>query len=230
MDTQNTSRQLRYLEEVRIPLHRAGFETLPLEGAQLPVLWNGAPLCRISGRGSVFYRREDADTPQAEDALYRVEDIAAKTLEYMTAMEAAPQLKASGLDGDHRILADSGGTVLAGSPSKYGVQFVTWDWDYDCTGVSHGHYFMENYDAAKRDFATRSGLIQKEQLFSPEQMAEIYRCCADSVDGDFFELTGEQEKMIRSVQQQIEECVPDLDERVRQQENAQERASQEQTM
>ena len=48
-----------------------------------------------------------------------------------------------------------------------------------------------------------------------EQLTEIYRCCADSVDGDFFELTGEQEKMIRSVQQQIEECVPDLDERIR---------------
>ena len=145
MDTQNTSRQLRYLEEVRIPLHRAGIGTLPLEGEQLPVLWNGAPLCRITGKGSVFYRREDADTPQAEDALYRVEDIAAKTLEYMTAMEAAPQLKASGLDGDYRILADFGGTVLAGTPSKYGVQFVTWDWDYDRTGVVHGHYFMENY-------------------------------------------------------------------------------------
>ena len=145
MDTQNTSRQLRYLEEVRIPLHRAGIGTLPLEGEQLPVLWNGAPLCRITGKGSVFYRREDADTSQAEDALYRVEDIAAKTLEYMTAMEAAPQLKASGLDGDYRILADFGGTVLAGSPSKYGVQFVTWDWDYDRTGVVHGHYFMENY-------------------------------------------------------------------------------------
>ena len=145
MDTKNTSRQLRYLEEVRTPLHRAGFETLPVEGEQLPVLWNGTPLCRITGKGSVFYRREDADTPQAEDALYRVEDIAAKTLEYMTAMEAAPQLKASGLDGDYRILADFGGTVLAGTPSKYGVQFVTWDWDYDRTGVSHGHYFMENY-------------------------------------------------------------------------------------
>ena len=102
MDTQNTSRQLRYLEEVRIPLHRAGFGTLPVEGEQLPVLWNGAPLCRITGKGSVFYRREDADTPQAEDALYRVEDIAAKTLEYMAAMETAPQLKASGLDGHPR--------------------------------------------------------------------------------------------------------------------------------
>ena len=81
MDTQNTSRQLRYLEEVRTPLHRAGFGTLPVEGDQLPVHWNGTPHCRITGKGSVFYRREDADTPQAEDALFRVEDIAAKTLE-----------------------------------------------------------------------------------------------------------------------------------------------------
>ena len=64
MDTQNTSRQFRYLEEVRIPLYRAGFGILPVEGEQLPVLWNGAPLCRITGKGSVFYRREDAHTPR----------------------------------------------------------------------------------------------------------------------------------------------------------------------
>ena len=230
MNNSNTGQQLRYLEEVRSSLHRVGFETKPPEDCQLPILWNDAPLCRITGKGSVFYRRKNADTPHAEDALYRVEDIAAKTLEYMTAMEAAPQLKASGLDGDYRILADFGGTVLAGTPSKYGVQFVTWDWDYDRTGVVHGHYFMENYDGAKQDFAIRSGLIQKERLFTPEQMTEIYRCCADSVDGDFFELTGEQEKMIRSVQQQIEECVPDLDERIRQQEEALEQVAQQQTM
>ena len=150
MDTQNTSRQLRYLEEVRIPLHRAGFGTLPLEGEQLPVHWNGTPLCRITGKGSVFYRREDADTPQAEDALYRVEDIAAKTLEYMTAMETAPRLKATDLTGDYRILADFGDAVLAGHPTERGVQFVTWEWDFDRTGVSHGHYFMENYRRSLR--------------------------------------------------------------------------------
>ena len=230
MNSSNTGQQLRYLEEVCISLHRAGFETKPPEDCHLPILWNDAPLCRITGKGSVFYRREDADTSQAEDALYRVEDIAAKTLEYMTAMEAAPQLKASGLDGDYRILADFGGTVLAGTPSKYGVQFVTWDWDYDRTGVVHGHYFMENYDAAKQDFATRSGLIPKEQLFTTEQMIEIYRCCADSMDSDFFELTEAQEDLICSIQQQIEICVPDLGERVRRQEKALEHSSQEQTM
>ena len=134
------------------------------------------------------------------------------------------------INAKDKVLADFNGTVLAGVQSKHGVHFVTWDWAYGHTGVCHGHYFMENYAGAKQDFAIRSGLIQKERLFTPEQMTEIYRCCADSVDGDFFELTGEQEKMIRSVQQQIEECVPDLDERIRQQEETLEQAAQEQTM
>ncbi len=222
MNDRNTEQQIHYLEEIYVRLHRAGFETQPLEDSQMPVYWNGVPLCRITGKGSVFYRREDVNTPLAEDALLRVEDIAARTREYMLAMETAPQLKASGLEGDYRILADFNGTVLAGMHSKHGVQFVTWDWDYDRTGLSHGHYFMENYDGAKQDFAIRSGLIHKEQLFSPEQMTEIYRCYADSVDGDFFDLTAEQEKVIRSVQQQIEDCVPDLAERIRQQEDAME--------
>ena len=94
----------------------------------------------------MLYRQENMDSIRAQDALQTVIDIAKMTSEYMAILETAPRLKASGLDGDYRILADFGGTVLAGSPSKYGVQFVTWDWDYDRTGVSHGHYFMENYD------------------------------------------------------------------------------------
>ena len=61
MNDHNKEQQLRYLEEVCIPLHRAGFETKPLDESQLPVHWNGVPLCRITGKGSVFYRREDVD-------------------------------------------------------------------------------------------------------------------------------------------------------------------------
>ena len=230
MNHQNEPAQLRFLEETANQLRQNGFTVEPIEDHHLPVSIEKGRLCRISGKGSVLYRQENVDNIRAQDALQTVIDTVKMTSEYMAILETAPRLKASGLDGDYRILADFGGTVLAGTPSKHGVQFVTWDWDYDRTGVVHGHYFMENYDAAKRDFATRSGLIQKEQLFSPEQMAEIYRCCADSVDEDFFELTDTQEEMIRGIQQQIRACVPDLDERVRQQEEALERASQEQTM
>ena len=214
MDTQNTSRQFRYLEEVRIPLHRAGFGTLLVEGEQLPVLWNGAPLCRITGKGSVFYRREDADTPQAEDALYRVEYIAAKTLEYMTAMEAAPQLKGSGLDGDYRILADFGGTVLAGTPSKYGVQFVTWDWDWDRKGVHHGHYFQNGCEEAKHDFVRRSGLLPKEALFEPEQLDEIHRALAFVCEQDEGLSIG-REKEIKAIMEQLKCLLPESPEQTR---------------
>ena len=208
MDTQNTSRQLRYLEEVRIPLHRAGFETLPVEGEQLPVLWNGAPLCRITGKGSVFYRREDADTPQAEDALFRVEYIAAKTLEYMTAMEAAPRLKASGLDGDYRILADFGDAVLAGHPSERGVQFVTWEWDWDRKGVHHGHYFQNGCEEAKHDFVRRSGLLPKEALFEPEQLDEMHRALAFVCEQDEGLSIG-REKEIKTIMEQIKCLLPE---------------------
>ena len=214
MDTQNTSRQLRYLEEVRIPLHRAGFGTLPLEGDQLPVHWNGTPLCRITGKGSVFYRREDADTPQAEDALFRVEYIAAKTLEYMTAMEAAPRLKASGLDGDYRILADFGDAVLAGHPSERGVQFVTWEWDWDRKGVHHGHYFQNGYEEAKHDFVRRSGLLPKEALFEPEQLDEIHRALAFVCEQDEGLSIG-REKEIKAIMEQLKCLLPESPEQTR---------------
>ena len=214
MDTQNTSRQLRYLEEVRIPLHRAGFGTLPLEGEQLPVHWNGTPLCRITGKGSVFYRREDADTPQAEDALYRVEYIAAKTLEYMTAMEAAPRLKASGLDGDYRILADFGDAVLAGHPSERGVQFVTWEWDWDRKGVHHGHYFQNGCEEAKHDFVRRSGLLPKEALFEPEQLDEIHRALAFVCEQDEGLSIG-REKEIKAIMEQLKCLLPESPEQTR---------------
>ena len=175
MNDQNETAQLRFLEETAIRLRQNGFTVEPIEDHHLPVCWEKGHLCRITGKGSVFYRREDVDTPQAEAALYRVEDIAAKTLEYMTAMEYAPQLKASGLTGDYRILADFGDAVLAGHPTERGVQFVTWEWDFDRKGVHHGHYFQGDYEAAKRDFTVRSGLVPKDALFEPEQLAEIYR-------------------------------------------------------
>ncbi len=175
MNDQSGTAQLRFLKETAIRLRQNGFTVEPIEDHHLPVCWEKGRLCRITGRGSVFYRREDADTPQAEDALFRVEDIAAKTLEYMTAMETAPRLKATDLTGDYRILADFGDAVLAGHPTERGVQFVTWEWDFDRKGVHHGHYFQEDYDAAKRDFTVRGNLVPKDALFEPEQLAEIYR-------------------------------------------------------
>ena len=174
MDNQNEASQLRYLAEISTNLRRMGFETIPIEDQHLPVKWNDSDLCRISGRGSVLYRQENVDSIKAQDALHSVIDTAKMTSEYMAIMEHAPQLKASGLVGDYRILADFGDAVLAGHPTERGVQFVTWEWDWDRKGVHQGNYFYEDYEAAKRDFTVRSGLVQRDALFEPEQLAEFY--------------------------------------------------------
>ena len=51
---------------------------------------------------------------------------------------------------------------------------MTWEWDFDREGVHHGHYFQDDYDAAKRDFTVRGNLVPKDALFEPEQLAQIY--------------------------------------------------------
>ena len=173
MNDQNGTAQLRFLEETAIRLRQNGFTVEPIEDYHLPVCWEKGRLCRISGRGSVLYRQERA-APGAQDALQTVIDTAKMTSEYMAILETATLLKAGGLTGDYRILADFGGTVLTGHPAERGVQFVTWEWDFDRKGVHHGHYFQDDYEAAKRDFTVRSGLVQKDALFEPEQLAEIY--------------------------------------------------------
>ena len=175
MNDQNETAQLRFLEETAIRLRQNGFTVEPLEDHHLPVCWEKGRLCRISGKGSVLYRQERVDALGAQDTLQAVIDTAKMTSEYMAILETAPRLKATDLTGDYRILADFGDAVLAGHPTERGVQFVTWEWDFDRKGVHHGHYFQGDYEAAKRDFTVRSGLVPKDALFEPEQLAEIYR-------------------------------------------------------
>ena len=60
----------------------------------------------------------------------------------------------------------------------------------------------------------RCGLVQEQKQFSPEQLIEIYRCCADTISHDY-ELTYEQEKRIDEIQTLITEMVPDYAERMK---------------
>ena len=192
----------QYFEELHIALTREGFTSQPKQGELLPVEWGGLPLCRITADGGVRYWQEDVATRERKRACERATDLACTVREYMTLLEQAPPLQAQSLTDDYRLLADFNGAVLAAHPTRLGVQLVTWDWSFDHTGLNQGNYFQENYVGAKQDFAIRAGLISKQQIFNQEQLVEIYRCCSDTLDAGF-DLTAEQEKCIRGVQEQI---------------------------
>lgn len=207
----------RYLEEAAIVLARDGFRVERTPEGKVEIWWEDEPLCEALLDGGIAYRSEDISTPEREAAKDRAYKVVSSVAQYMAQMESAPFLNAVGLEDKYKALADFNGVVLAGCQTEHGVQFVTWDWAHDRKGVCYGHYYTGlyssgNYDVAKRDFAVRSGLIPKEQVFEKNQLIEIYRCCTDTLQGSF-SLTYKQEQTIASVRDQIEELIPDILER-----------------
>lgn len=202
------SSRKRHLSETALRLRNAGFHVDNLPDDRLLVSHDESLLCTVENPGGISYRQQDMSDPELLKAKDQAYEIVRQVAEYMRLMDRAPILKVPGLSDQYKSLADFNGTVLAGMESKYGVMFVTWDWDFNYQGLSHGHYYSQNYEGAKQDFATRSGLVQERQIFNAEQLTEIYRCCGDTLNGDF-ELSNGQEKLIRGLQEQIEDLLPD---------------------
>lgn len=204
-----------YLKEVSINLKQMGFTTQPSEN-DLEVSKDGRSLCRITTSGGVRYREEEVSGEDRQAALDKVVDTAVQTAEYMRQMESAPQLEAGSLKGDYRVLAEFNNTVLAGHPTKYGVQFITWEWVQNRTSLWKGDYYGPVpgcYAAAKQGFATRSGLVPKSALFTPEQLTEVYRSVHETLDEKEL-LTDQRRELLEKAAEQIERGVPDLMERV----------------
>lgn len=221
----NEEEKDRYYAEVTHRLKGEGFDPQPQEDGLLPVDWQGSRLCRLTAGGGTQFREEYLERDGGRAAFDRVTEIAATTAEYMRLMETAPPLKATGLEGDYRILADFNGVVLAGHPTKYGVEFITWEWDYPHTGMWQGHYYGGNYAGAKQDFAVRSGQISQTLLFEQEQLDEMYRCCRKARELDET-LTYEGEQRIIKLQEHIETLAPGVRERVGAQELSQQNQTQ----
>lgn len=128
-----------YFKELAVVLGRAGFTPLPQENDFLPVEYQGQRLCRVNAQGNVFYRQEEVDSPEREQARVKVTDMAGTVLEYMRHLEHAPTIQTMGLSEPYQALAEFNGTVLAGRLTSSGAKFVTWDWDFNHTGLNHGH-------------------------------------------------------------------------------------------
>ena len=114
-------------------------------------------------------------TDDGKEAFYALYHLNREVLDYCTAYEKSSELKADGLSEKYRCLAEFGGTVLAAKHTEYGFEFVTWDRTYDGKAVCQGKYF-EDYAAAKENFATRSGLIDKDKLFGTDELEWLGKC------------------------------------------------------
>ena len=221
MSEENTSQKKRFLQEVEQKLLRKELDARLLDDGLIHIRWKEKPLCSVDRDGIVRFRPADITGPEVDRQLRTVIQTAGHVKEYMRIFECAPALKAIGLEDTYKVLADFGDAVLAGRSCKTGAKFVTWEWDFDRQGVHAGHYFMENYEAAKQDFAVRAGLVESQRLFSDEQIAVIKNACEFALEADAT-LSYAEEKQLQSVQEQIELLLP--------QQTQEQRPTMEQTM
>ena len=207
----------KYFAELARRLRAAGITTGHPEKNRLTVLLNDQPVLSVSAGGDVFLLPAGSNQPEASELYHKVAQTADEVYAYVDAVQTAPLLHASGLSEKFHLLADFGGAVLAGRELEngWGYQFVTWIWDHNRTGVSHGHYYEEDFQGAKQDFAVRSGLISKAQLFSPEELTQLYRA-TDYLLDEGPELEDGQLKALQTSRTKIEYTVPDLAERLEQ--------------
>ncbi len=215
----NTEAKNRYFQELTLNLQHEGFAVKSeTEDGLLPVELDGQRLCLALDTGAVRYWKEDVANDARSAALDKATDVIRITAEYMSQLEAAPQLTASGLTGDYRLLADFNGVVLAGHPTQYGVQFITWERVQERTGLNQGDYYgplggVDCYITAKQNFAIRSGLVSRSAIFTPEQLTEVYRSIHETLENSC-PMTEERQKCLESTAKQIEHGIPDLDARV----------------
>ena len=207
----------KYFNELTRILAKQGIKSTVQREDNLTILLDGLPAYHVGATSQMFVAPGDLRTPEADELYHRTAPIAEMVREYMTAIEKAPLLKVRDLDESFKLLAEFNGIVLAGRETEkgYGYKFVTWQRDYDGTGVGQGHYYIDNYTAAKEDFAERAGLVPREQLFTDEQLTEIYRCLRNTMDSEH-ELTYEQEKLIEKTASQIEYAIPDIQDKIEQ--------------
>ena len=159
MSKEQTAKKERFLREVERQLLRKGLDSEMTEGGILNVKWHGQLLCDVDGDGVVCFPSKTVRGVDADASLQTVIQIASQVREYMPIFARAPALKAIGLEGSYKILADFGDAVLAGRLGKKGANFVTWEWDFDRNGVHMGHYFIEDYRRFMNTTGTASAAI-----------------------------------------------------------------------
>ena len=161
-----------FQKEIARRLSEEGYN-FSFENGEFSVTLDGGDVIKIRENDVLYSSGDFSET--GKEAFYALYHLNRSVLDYCSAYEKAAPLVADGLSGNYRCLSEFNGTVMAAKHTEYGFEFVTWDRTYDGKAVCQGNYF-EDYAAAKENFATRSGLIDKDKLFSMEELERIGKC------------------------------------------------------
>ena len=194
----------KFLSQVHRKLKEQGISNSKLREDCIEVFEGENVIFKIDAKGGMFYS-SDKQFRNIVDKLHdKIQPIVCEVDEYLRAMDNGTELKARDFDMPYIKIAEYNEVVLAGTEHKNGsFEFATWS--YKNNSLYHGNYTTD-YKGAREDFATRSGLVNKNLLFNKNELVEIYRCIEDTLNNEF-EITDKQKEMLEDLQTRISSTV-----------------------
>ena len=194
-----------FKKEIARRLSEDGYN-FTFENGEFAVTLNDGDVIKIRKDDVLYSDGEFSET--GREAFYALYHLNREILNYCSAYEKAAPLVADGSSGNYRCIAEFGGAVLAAKYNdEFGFEFVTWDRTYDGKAVCQGKYF-EDYAAAKENFATRAGLIDKDKLFGLEELEQI-RKCVDFTMTNNDDLNFDDCECLKKLNEKISDNIPE---------------------
>lgn len=200
-DIQLKSESIFNKEVARI-LRENGY-TVSESSGYISVFSDGKEAAKIFGNGMI-----SAPDNTSDDTYFEIKKIAGTVSEYCSAYEKAAPLKAEDLSGNYRCLSEFNGTILAAKyNAEYGFEFVTWDRTFDSKAVCQGNYYTD-YAVAKENFAVRSGMVDKDKIFSTKELEQLEKCVNFAMrhNGD---LKFDDCEFLKKISEKISENIPE---------------------
>lgn len=173
-----------YQQELARRIRKMGYDIgeLTLRG-NLPIQIEDAVIACIGQRGVFWDEDYAADWEELREELG---DLPSELRDLFDDYDRAPVMAEVNSENSDpfRKLAEFNGAVLAMSIHKSGMECVTWDRTFDWERVMWGHYYMEDFQGAKRDFAIRAGLVDEDELFSKEELRAIRDLVNEALDSE----------------------------------------------
>ena len=180
------------------------------ENGMLYISTNDIPLCIVGKKNELYWNQDKQVTEDYRFVLDSIGDTAQSIREYVSLYESSPPLGVDSLP-EYRKLTEYSDVVLGAMYSEqHGFMFSTWRQDKENAYVSQGNY-SSDYEYAKKSFITRSGLADKNRLFTFEEAENLYRCI-DYVRGNCETLTYDQEQQLKALAEKLTYGYPQLEE------------------
>jgi hypothetical protein len=124
-----------------------------------------------------------AQPPERDKVYFKMQELIHEVLEYVTAHQKGICPPYEKFPNGYHSLVNYNDVFLASTKMEHGgYQFVTWQlgkqMDFEI-----GRYTTD-YKIAKRDFAQRSGLVHRNELFSPRELQTIQIAIRHTLDNE----------------------------------------------